>query len=184
MIKEKEPLRRGVVPPIIIKNKNLQYEISFDIIDFEIQLGNFNAASVMYSGTCFYKDLDKKQTKKITRKREKAYEGSVQHFIRALYNKDVEAQDYVFGKKGFVVKPYDFITISEADSEGLKSVKLLDKTLDIFYKDVKESVIETRVVKFYIDKYGNYFANRKCTFWRLFRQTTIRRCFTLRLWHS
>ena len=142
---------------IIIKNKNLQYEISFDIIDFEIQLGNFNAASVMYSGTCFYKDLDKKQTKKITRIREKAYKGSVQHFIRALYNKDVEAQDYVFGKKGFVVKPYDFITISEADSEGLKSVKLLDKTLDIFYKDVKESVIETRVEKFYIDKYGNYF---------------------------
>ena len=31
------------------------------------------------------------------------------------------------------------------------------KALDIFYKDVKESVIETRVEKFYIDKYGNYF---------------------------
>lgn len=142
--------------PIIIKNKNLQYEISFDIADFELQLGTFNAASVMYSGTSFYKDLDTKQSKKIKRKREKAYKGSVQHFIRALYNKDLEAQDYVFGKKGFVVKPYDFFTISKADSLGLKSVRLLDNTIDVFYKDVKESVIETKVTNFYIDKYGNY----------------------------
>ena len=142
--------------PIIIKNKNLHYEISFDIIDFEIQLGSFNASSVMYTGTCFYKDLDIKQTKKISRKREKTYEGSVQHFIRALYNKDLAAQDYVFGKKGFIVKPYDFFTISKADSEGLKRVKLLDNSLDIYYKDVKESVIETTISEFQIDKYGNY----------------------------
>ena len=81
--------------PIILKQKN-----------------GFVELCNLFSKSEYFDIIIKKQTKKITRIREKAYKGSVQHFIRALYNKDVEAQDYVFGKKGFVVKPYDFITIS------------------------------------------------------------------------
>jgi hypothetical protein len=139
--------------PIIVKNKNLKYEISFDIIDFEISIGDLNAVSVMYSGTTFYKDLNESKKKRILNNREETYKGSVQHFIRALYNKNLEEEGYIFGKKGLKVDPYDFFRIN--DKEGYKTVTLKEK-LDIFYKKVVESVIQTSGNEFTIDKYGNF----------------------------
>lgn len=139
--------------PIIVKNKNLKYEISFDIIDFEIVIGNWRASSVMYSGTTFYKDLDTSEKKRVLNRREETYNGSVQHFFRALYNKQLEEEGYIFGKEGLKVNPYNFFSISA--KEGYKTVLLKEK-LDIFYKDTIESIIQTSGTGFIIDKYGNY----------------------------
>jgi len=141
--------------PIIVRNKNLKYEISFDIIDFEMVLGNWNTTSVLYTGTSFYKDLDTKQKKRIIESRTKTYKGSVQHFIRTLYNKQLEEEGYIFGVDGFKVNPYEYFTISGVDDHGHKTIALKQK-LDIFYNDVVESIIQTRVIEFKIDKYGNY----------------------------
>lgn len=141
--------------PIVILNKNLKYKINFDLIDFEVTLGNWGANSVVYTGTSFYEDLNSKRKKRIIKARNKTYKGSVQHFMRALYNKDLKNQDYVFGKKGFKVNPYEFFTISEANSKGVKTVKLKEK-IDIFYKDVNESVMQVTIENFNIDVYGNY----------------------------
>ncbi|RNC87941.1 MAG: carboxypeptidase-like regulatory domain-containing protein [Winogradskyella sp.] len=142
--------------PVVIKNKSLLYEVSFDIVDFEIVIGNWKAQSVIYTGTSFYKDLNTKKKKKVERNREKAYKGSVQHFMRSLYSKQLNEEGYVFGVKGFVVKPYDYFLISEANDQGIKTISL-KRRLDIFYKDVIESTIQTiDNQQFVIDKYGNY----------------------------
>ena len=141
--------------PVLVKNKKLQYEVSFDIIDFEIVIGNWNAVSVIYTGTSFYKELNKSVRKRTLENRKQAYDGSVQHFMRALYNKELEEKGYIFGKKGLKVNPYDFFSIYDTDKYGYKTVSLKEK-LDIFYKDVTESVIETSVTDFKVDKYGNY----------------------------
>lgn len=142
--------------PVIVKNSSLQYEVSFDIIDFEILIGKWNAQQVIYTGTSFYKDLDPKPSRKTSRNRNKAYKGSVLHFIRALYNKRLVEEEYIFGIKGFKVKPYQNFIISEADKEGYKTVKLVTN-LDIFYKDLSDSTIQVvDNTTFQIDKYGNY----------------------------
>lgn len=141
--------------PILVKNKNLQYEISFEIIDFEMTLGNWGVSSVGYSGTSFFKDLDTKQKKRITKNRLNTYKGSVQHFIRALYNKQFKEEGYIFGVKGFVVNPYNYFSISIVDDYDCKTITLKEK-LDIFYKDTIESIIQTSISEFKIDQYGNY----------------------------
>ena len=140
---------------IIVKNKSLQYEISFDIIDFEIVIGSFNARSVTYTGTSFYKDLNASGKKRILKNRKDVYDGSIQHFMRALYNKQLEEQGYIFGKDGFKVDPYDFFTIDNINKYGYRIVALKEK-LDIYYKNDTESVIQTSVTEFKVDKSGNY----------------------------
>ena len=161
-IKLKYNKREGVITawsnkPVLVGNKNLQYEISFDIIDFEITLGSFNARSVVYLGTSFYKDLNDKNKKKIVNARAKTYKGSIQHFMRALYEKQLTEEGYIFGKEGYKVKPYDYFIISDTiDDFGTKTVRLKENRLDIFYNDVVESVIQVSVEKFNVDKYGNY----------------------------
>jgi hypothetical protein len=141
--------------PVIIINTELQYQINFDIIDFEMVISDWNATSVIYTGTSFYKDLNTKSKKRILKNREKAYAGSVQHFMRALYNKKLEEEGYIAGHKGFKVNPYEVFTIYNTDNLGFKTVTLKHK-LDIFYKDDSESVIQTNVSEFKVDKYGNY----------------------------
>ncbi|MEM5566591.1 carboxypeptidase-like regulatory domain-containing protein [Psychroserpens sp. AS72] len=141
--------------PILVKNKNLQYEISFEIIDFEITLGTWGVSSVVYSGTSYFKDLDTKQKKRIAKNRLETYLGSVQHFIRALYNKQLKEEGYIFGVEGFVVNPYNYFSISIVDDYGCKLIKLKEK-LDIFYKGTIESIIQTEIDQFKIDNYGNY----------------------------
>ncbi|MFP4844342.1 carboxypeptidase-like regulatory domain-containing protein [Winogradskyella sp. PE311] len=153
--KQKRTLIAWSKAPIIVKNRSLQYEISFDIIDFEIVIGKWNATSVIYSGTTFFKDLDESKKKRVLKKREDTYNGSVQHFIRALYNKNLEEEGYIFGKKGLKVNPYEFFNIYDTDKFGYKTVTLKEK-LDIFYKDVIESLIQTTGIEFKIDKYGNF----------------------------
>jgi len=143
--------------PILVKNKGLQYEISFDIVDFEIIIGNWNAKSVIYSGTTFFKDLDPKGKRKTLKNRASAYKGSVQHFMRALYTKNFEKEGYIFGVRGFLVMPFDFFSISKANDIGVKTVSL-KKKLDIFYEDGSESIIQTTGDSFMVDQFGNYEA--------------------------
>jgi hypothetical protein len=153
--KRDETLSAWSSTPILVRNTNLKYEISFEIIDFEITLGTWGATAVIYSGTSFFKDLDTKKKKRISKNRLNTYEGSIQHFIRALYNKQLKEEGYILGSKGFVVNPYDYFSISDADEYGYKTVSLKEK-LDIFYKDTIESIMQTAISEFKIDKYGNY----------------------------
>nr|WP_321234685.1 carboxypeptidase-like regulatory domain-containing protein [uncultured Psychroserpens sp.] len=141
--------------PIVVKNKNLLYEISFEIVDFEIEMDKWGPLSVTYTGTSFYKDLNTKQKKQIETNRVNTYEGSIQHFVRALYYMRLKEEGYVFGVKRFVVDPYEYLIISDEDDKGLKTVALKEK-LDIYYKTDIVSIMHTTVDEFKIDKYGNY----------------------------
>jgi hypothetical protein len=148
--------------PIRVFNKDLQYEIAFDIMDFEVNFryvkaedNIFSVNSVTYFGTSFYKALEDAEEKKIVRNREEVYKGSVQHFIRALYNSSLKEEGYIFGKGGFKVNSDEFFTISNTDDNGYKTIVLKEK-LDIFFEGDKDSVIQTTVNQFYVDKYGNY----------------------------
>jgi hypothetical protein len=160
--KERKTLYASADVPIIITNKALKYEISYDIIDFEVnyRYANIDAQDfvlnkVAYAGTSYYKDLEKADKKSILRKREKVYKGSVQHFMRALYNKNLKAEGYEIFYKSFKVNEYAYFKIREKEGTSFKEVSLKHK-VSILYDEKYQSDIDVYVDSFLVDAYGNY----------------------------
>jgi hypothetical protein len=141
--------------PVLVRNKNLKYDISFDIIDFEITLGNWSASSVIYTGTSFYKDLNLKKKEKVLKRRTKTYKGSVQHFMRALYNKTLKEEGYVIFNEGFKVNEWDYINIKPLENSDYKSVTIKN-SISILFDEFHQSDLILRVSQFAVDVYGNY----------------------------
>jgi hypothetical protein len=148
--------------PIKVKNKALQYQIEFDIIDFEASYRgldfvdeSFVLNSVTYLGTSFYKDLTDGTKSRINRNRDKVYKGSVQHFIRALYNEDLKKGGYQIYNNKEKVKEWDFIKISQSETPGIKELRVKSK-VTILYKKSWQSTMQLKAERVIIDAYGNY----------------------------
>ena len=159
---DKKQLTASARQPIVVQNNNLEYLISFDIQDFVIDYSyadvlknHFRVRSVIYFGTTFYTDQDTLNTKITIKKRDKAYEGSHLHFIRALYNKQLTEEGYKIFDGSFEVPPYKFISIDTI--ENSKNLKIsLEKKLTILYDKKRQSMIQVNGDYFVIDQYGNY----------------------------
>lgn len=83
--------------PLQLENKSLGYEITYQLENFEL---NYREGSVFYIGYSLYKEIEgerKGLMEKWKRNREAAYNGSVMHFVRSLYNNEL-------AKEGFEVK--------------------------------------------------------------------------------
>ncbi len=76
---------------LIIENKKLGYNIQYNLINFE---ADFKGKTNSYLGTSFFKETSSKKTMILNRMN--AYKGSLMHFLRSLYNNDLE-------KEGFIV---------------------------------------------------------------------------------
>lgn len=149
--------------PLIIRNKGLKYLVTYDIVDFEIQFRHvependiFSVYGVGFSGTAFYEDLmTNKRSKRTKKLRQKTFEGSVHHFMRALYNKQLEEQGYTIFFDKFKVKWPSYIKVNRVDNSDLKSAELTVDKVSILYNG-KQSGLTTKTNPFYIDKYGNH----------------------------
>lgn len=75
---------------LIIENKKLGYTIQYNLINFE---ADFKKKTTSYLGTSFFKENSSK--KNIILNRMNAYKGSVMHFLRSLYNQDLEKEGYI-----------------------------------------------------------------------------------------
>jgi hypothetical protein len=161
--KQENKLYASAKQPVIIVNKNLKYKITFDIVDFEIayryvdiKRQEFNIKSVVYTGTSFYKTTEKPNESKDIKKRQKAYKGSVLHFMRSLYNEQLSDEEYQIFNKGFIVADsYIYGLMSKVVDTNLKKVQLKNSISILFHKK-KQSELTVVVSEFYIDNYGNY----------------------------
>ncbi|MCX6318781.1 MAG: carboxypeptidase-like regulatory domain-containing protein [Bacteroidetes bacterium] len=71
--------------PILIENKSLGYRIKYQLENFEV---NFKAGTLAYLGYSLYEPMEaRSNSRKKTweERREKAYYGSVLHFMRSIY---------------------------------------------------------------------------------------------------
>jgi len=147
---------------LIISNDALGYNITYDIVDFEIVFGyvnpdrnQFNIKQVSYYGTMFFEEKDDGKRQRWRQKnREKAYEGSVQQLMRALYYKDFKEKGFVFSEGSFKISPYKYLSLSDADSTGLVTAKL-SKKIGVHYGN-QSSFMQPLTDEFKIDRYGNY----------------------------
>ena len=148
--------------PLKIINKALQYEILYDLKDFEINFRyiniktySFTINSVMYLGTTFYKDLEKVHKNKTTKNRELTYKGSVQHFMRSLFNKNLRDEDYRIFYDGFVVEEWNYFKVEDLDNSDFKKVTLKEK-VSILYNKELQSELQLEMNDFFVDTFGNY----------------------------
>ena len=75
---------------LIIINKNLGYEIQYNLISFET---DFNNHSVSYAGSSFFKEISQKNI--VKENRMDAYSGSLMHFLRSVYQKNTAQEGFI-----------------------------------------------------------------------------------------
>ena len=160
--KRKKDLYASCKVPLKVLNKSLQYEISYDLIDFEVNFKyanlktrEFTVNSVVYFGTSFYKELENFKKNKSIKNREQAYSGSVQHFMRSLYNKNLKDEGYLVFYDGFVVNEWSYFTVEAAENTDFKKVSLKENVSILYDKDF-QSELQLEIDEFFIDTYGNY----------------------------
>ena len=159
--KDDKTLTASSSKSLTIINNSLGYTITYDIVDFDIafryanpEKNEFAIKSVTFYGTMFFEELDVKRRKRINKNREIAYEFSVLHFMRALYNKNFKEKGFVFSDGGFKISPYKHLSLSDADEKGLVTARLT-KRMGIHYKGISSSIYPL-AEEFKIDRYGNH----------------------------
>lgn len=147
--------------PIIITNKYLDYKISYNLVDFEVQFKNSTnglkySHSVYYAGTSFFSDLSSETRKKRISKREKEYYGSLIHFMRCLSNKTLVENNFEIYYNGSHANPYQYFKISY--EQELTKVELTVDRITILFNNIDQSSMENMNNNdvFYIDKNGNH----------------------------
>jgi len=88
--KKNKTLKVKAPKTLIIENKNLGYEIEYNLMNFS---ADFNSNMVNYTGTSFFKET--KNSDKVKLNRMNAYDGSTLHFFRSIYNNTISEEKFV-----------------------------------------------------------------------------------------
>ena len=84
--------------PILIRNKALDYDIEFYLEEFKIYYSQ--AYSVIYGFPLYKEIFPNRVSRRRDRKRLRAYNGSVEHFFKALSNNTMTEEGFIM-RKGF-----------------------------------------------------------------------------------
>lgn len=160
--KKNQSLYVSAKAPILVSNKAFNYKITYDNLDFEVVYryinfrdNSFVMHSVTYLGTAFFKPLTDSNTKKIEKNRALAYNGSIQHFMRSLFNRKLEEEGYLIFHDKFRVNEWKFFNVEDIENKNFKKVTLKEKVTILFEKSA-QSEIQLKTPEFYVDIFGNY----------------------------
>ena len=154
----KNTLTASTSQPLMVINRYLGYLITYDLISFKLTYktnssGLTSPYMSYYEGFAFFEESKKKIKNRFKRRRQRSYEGSILHFMKALRNRNLAAEGYKIFKNKTEVKPYEYFNLTRNDD--LVLVDVLSDKLNILYKGSEQSVLEAKG-KFSIDKSGNY----------------------------
>lgn len=88
--KKNKTLKVKAPKTLIIENKNLGYEIEYNLMSFS---ADFNSNMVNYTGTSFFKETKNSNNVKLNRMN--AYDGSLLHFFRSIYNNTISEDKFI-----------------------------------------------------------------------------------------
>ena len=148
--------------PIIILNKYLGYEISYNLIDFEVEfIYNFQGllmpSKVFYSGTSYFKELKNKTKGRILENRKQEYQGSLLHFMRSLATNRLTENKFGIYHGQFPTDPYNYFKLTTEDT--MVKVDLTAEQIGVLYNKEYQSSIQPETgtaSTFHIDKTGNH----------------------------
>lgn len=145
--KKKNRLKITATEPLIIKNNALGYNIKYTIDSFTHE---YNTGVSIYSGSPLYEEMDGDSTEKSIwqANRIAAYNGSLLHFMRSVYNKNLKEQQFEIQ---FIVQqngtenalklkdPYGAINFEKDDSTQTLEILPNQKDVGILYMAQKPS---------------------------------------------
>lgn len=134
---------------LLIENKNLGYEIEYNLVNFS---ADFNTKIVNCSGTSLFKET--KNNNKTRLNRMNAFDGSLLHFFRSIYNNTVAADQFVVNHVIKVPNPKypteeELNTLKDymAIGENTKKINLPDNIRDIAARKRSENQYALAIVK-------------------------------------
>jgi len=91
--KKRNRLKITATEPVIIKNNALGYNIKYTIDSFTHE---YNTGVSIYSGSPLYEEMQGDSTQKLLwqANRKAAFKGSLLHFMRSVYNKNLKEQEF------------------------------------------------------------------------------------------
>lgn len=187
---DEQSLHATTREPIQLINKELGYKVEFDLVDFVSEfsketLDKSHQKTNYFGGTSYFQNSTK-VTKRIKRKRLKAYKGSSMHFFKALCNGNLKKENFELYHKSYQVPVSSVFKVNktkvrvestQADAEsvyddGYKVTVLgndLEKPSEYnpllkskFKKQIAilhkgdRSDVTFKTNTFYVDKYGNH----------------------------
>jgi hypothetical protein len=171
--------------PLLIKNKYLGYELSYELLTFNLtfnwkiiseKMGSESLRTLQFYGTAFFSD-NNPDSKKIKRRREKIYQKSVLFFFKSLVNNTLKESKFMLFSNGMMINHLDCFEIQ--DTLSLKKVNLVPEKLVIPkispYDDVTGSIgvlydkkertnVLFRTDSFMIDNFGYTYMKNKIVF--------------------
>lgn len=98
--KQNKLLRVKAPKTLIIENKNLGYEVEYNLMNYST---DFNSNITNYVGTSFFKET--KNTNKVKINRMNAYDGSSLHFFRSIYNNTISEDGFIVNQVVKILNP-------------------------------------------------------------------------------
>lgn len=144
---EKGVLKASAVDALMFINPNLGYEIEYVLIQFKL---DSTVNEVYFQGYPSYRNLKKYESrlpKRIAKNREKAYRGSIHHFLKSVYENNSD-------QEGYLVREIRSVPNPERPSDAvIDSAKVrMNQTKDFaekesLYRNIvsKEHLSKTRV---------------------------------------
>ena len=172
--------------PLKVRNKRLQYDITFDLVAFQVNyrsksLNPYHITSSFFAGSTFFTDVSKNK-EKAAQIRNEAYLGSTVHLLRTIANEDWEKQNFQLFKDGFIINPKKYLSVSDSikfrkvtlikepvqsgivDVSGLNLGQSAEQTdlpktprFGVLYNNEEESFFEFTKGHFYVDENGLFF---------------------------
>ncbi|TYB78529.1 carboxypeptidase-like regulatory domain-containing protein [Bizionia myxarmorum] len=147
--------------PLVIINENLNYQIRYDLQDFELEFDYYEEvdqyfpSSFYYAGTLFYQSLS--ENRRIIKRRLKTYNGSVLHFMRSVIDGKLVDNNFELIYNGAVVSPENVVFVTDTEDESVFKVRLLTPLVVTYDKDwEKKSAINSDKTYFFLDENGNH----------------------------
>jgi len=151
-------LTANATEPLEVINRYLGYIITYNLSSFKITYNEEDSVypspyMIYYEGFGFFEESKKEMKRRFKRRRQKSYEGSILHFMKALRNKNLTEAGYKIYKDEEEVMPYEYFDLTKDDE--LMQVEVLAEKLKIIYKGSEKSILEASE-KFSIDQLGDY----------------------------
>lgn len=147
--KENKILRVKAPKTLIIENKNLGYEIKYNLMTYS---ADFNTRMINYIGTSFFTET--KNTDKIKLNRINAYDGSMLHFFRSIYENKISEDKFVVNHVVKVPNPKypteaELKTLKDFQvmTKGSRTLKFPDDILDIAQRKNSQKPYALAIVK-------------------------------------
>lgn len=159
--------------PVLIINPLLGYKVTYELVDFEAVFNYLSISpealnSSYYAGLSQFEDIE--SNPKITKNRDKAYQGSTVNFFRNLINGTWSKSEFQIFSKGFLVNPSDFFEVSFENDKYKVSIKKQEKavgyiaSVGLLYNGKEQSQVKFLSDTIYIDQFGNNLSIRDVYF--------------------